>query len=164
MSVDTIIDAIIEREGGDKVTNDPTDGGGRTAYGISETSNPEAWKDGKVSEEEARAIYTLKYVAAPGFNQVKDESLKAQLVDFGVNSGPYIAIRNLQDALGLKADGVIGPETLTALESLQGDALRLLNNALVAARVKMFGRIVAKNPSQLKFLSGWLNRALEFLL
>lgn len=50
-----IVSDIIKREGG--FVNNPADAGGRTDKGISEKSNPAAWADGKVTEEEARAIY-----------------------------------------------------------------------------------------------------------
>ena len=54
-NIDRIIDNVIAAEGGSTATNDPADGGGRTQYGISERANPEAWADGKVTAEEARA-------------------------------------------------------------------------------------------------------------
>jgi len=156
-----LIDNIIKREGGDKVTNKPNDRGGRTQYGISEKANPEAWADGIVTNEEARAIFEQKYIKTPGFDKIKDPALFAQLVDFGVNSGPSLAIQKLQAILHVKIDGVLGPKTLVAIE-LENPIY--LNNKLAVARVQMIGRIVQKNPSQLEYLSGWLNRALEFLV
>jgi lysozyme family protein len=157
--ITNIIDDLLRREGG--LTNDPNDAGGRTNYGISEKSNPSAWADNKVTEAEAREIYLTKYVKGPKFDQIPDTLLRAQLVDFGVNSGPSIAIQKLQHIVGVEADGIIGPKTLTALASCD---VRAVNNKLAAERIKMIGRICAKNPNQLKFLGGWLNRALEFLV
>ena len=166
MSNKEIIDDILRREGGSKKTNDPKDGGGRTQYGIAERSNPKAWADGKVTEEEARAIYEQKYIIAPGFNKIPHPKLQAQLVDFGVNSGPRVAIEKLQAIVGADVDGEIGPQTLAAVETFYKDVddPARLNNLLVVERVKMIGRIVVRNPSQVKFLSGWLNRAFEFLI
>ena len=152
-----IIGDVIRREGG--LNNDPADGGGRTDKGISEKAHPEAWKDGKVTEEEARAIYEMKYVTVPGFHKVTDERLRAQLVDFGVNSGPTVAIMHLQRILGVADDGVLGPVTLGVLNERMPFEVNLL---LMGSRIKMIGRIVQKNPSQLKLLSGWLSRSLEF--
>lgn len=155
---DTIISDIIKREG--PPTSDPQDHGGRTAFGISEKSNPQAWADGNVSEAEAREIYMNKYVKGPGFDRIEDPQLRAQLVDFGVNSGPQLAIMKLQEILGVQQDGILGPETFKALKSLHPDDV---NSSLVASRVRMIGRIVSKDPSQLKFLLGWLDRAVQFL-
>lgn len=155
-----IIDDVIAREGGSKVTNNPADGGGRTQYGISERSNPEAWADGKVTAEEARAIYVKKYVEGPGFDKISDTQLRNQLIDFGVNSGPAVAISKLQAIVGVEVDGILGPETLAAISLLHPDDVC---NSLVVARVKMICRIVQKNPNQLQFLLGWCDRALQFL-
>lgn len=153
------IDIILKNEGG--FSNDPDDAGGRTAYGISEKYHPEAWADGVVYESEARAIYEQKYVKYPGFDKITNPALQVQLIDFGVNSGPAVAIKKLQEVAGVDVDGVLGPETLAAVGNL---AARDVNNQLLVSRVKMIGKIVVKNPTQLKFLNGWLNRALEFIV
>ena len=158
-NIDGIIDDILKREGG--YVDNPADKGGRTNFGIAEASHPEAWADGKVTEAEARAIYINKYVKGPKFDLIPDQNLVAQLVDFGVNSGPGVAIQKLQTILGVTVDGVLGPETFKALEAAD---LKVINNKLTAERVKMIGRIVVRNKSQIVFLNGWLNRALEFLV
>lgn len=155
-----IIDDIITREGGPTFTNDPTDSGGRTQHGISERAHPKAWLDNQVTLDEARAIYRQRYLDSPGFAQIKDPRLRAQLVDFGVNSGPAVAIQKLQGLLKQDVDGILGPKTLSAANAAEPI---LLNNKLALERVKMIGRIVNKNPAQAKFLNGWLSRALEFL-
>jgi lysozyme family protein len=155
-----IIDGILVNEGGATVTNNPNDAGGRTQYGISEKDNPAAWADGVVTEEEAREIYLKKYLVSPGFDKIESIQLRTQLVDYGVNSGPAVAIMKLQGILGVAVDGVLGPDTLAALEKLDSGRV---NNLLAAARIKMIGKIVTKNPTQLQFLNGWLNRATEFI-
>lgn len=158
--IDKIIDMVIKAEGGDTVTNDPADSGGRTQYGISEKAHPEAWADGKVTLEEAQTIYFNKYVKGPGFDKVKNAKLQHQLVDFGVNSGPGVAAKNLQQLLKVEIDGVLGPKTFEVLDKADQ---KLLNNELVKLRCTLLAKICVKNPSQLKFLVGWLNRALEFI-
>lgn len=171
MGIKKIIDDIIDAETPDDnpatcederaiVTNDPDDAGGRTQFGISEKTNPQAWADGRVTEAEARSIYERKYVQAPGFDKIKDSKLQAQLVDFGVTSGPAIAVQKLQEILHTKVDGILGPKTLAAIEA---EDARYLANKLAASRIQMIGRIVQKNPSQLKWLSGWINRAISFI-
>lgn len=157
-NTDQIINDIIKREG--PPTNDPTDKGGRTAYGISEKANPDAWKNGPPTAEQAKQIYLTKYVNGPGFDKIQDSKLQAQLVDMGVNSGPSIAIQKLQVIVGVPQDGKLGPATLQALASMSPT---VVNTHLVIERVKLIGRIVSKNPSQVKFLNGWLDRALQFL-
>lgn len=159
-TLDEVITQIERREGA--VTNDPLDKGGRTQFGISETTNPEAWRDGQVTEGEARAIYMQKYVIHPGFAKLPP-LLQPLCIDWGVLSGPQLVIMRLQNLLDVEADGILGPNTLAALPALP-EGLIWLNNQLVAARIRQVGKIVSKDPSQVKYVNGWLNRALEFLL
>ena len=162
-SVDEVVSEVIQREdrtGSGVITNDPLDTGGRTQWGISEKANPEVWADGVLTEQERRDTYLKKYVKGPKFDLIPDANLMAQLIDFGVNSGPGVATMKLQGILGVKVDGDLGPKTLEALTKHDS---REINNLLMAERIKMIGRIVQKNPSQIKWLSGWLSRALEFL-
>jgi lysozyme family protein len=159
---DTIADIItnIEKtEGGSKVTNDPSDPGGRTQYGISEKSNPEAWADGIVTEQEARDIYMRKYFRGPHFDQINDYGLQSQLTDFGVLSGPGIAIKKLQEVLNVPIDGILGPNTLMILNASNP---KVIGNRLALARIKMLCKIVQNNPTQLIYLSGWVSRSMEF--
>lgn len=167
--LDTVIDAVIEREGGSKATNDPLDPGGRTQYGISERANPEAWKDGQVSAQEAREIFLSKYVVWPKFHTIPSSHkyTQEQLIDFGVHSGPTQAVMKLQDCLNeaganpkLKVDGDFGAKTLEVLTGLDD---RSINNLLMAARIRLLGRVVQKNANQLNKLSGFLGRALGFM-
>lgn len=156
-----VIDQVIAREGGAATTNDPADHGKRTQYGISEKANPQAWADNKVSEAEAREIYEKKYVIGPGFSKIADKQLRAQLIDFGVNSGSFLAIQRLQEILCVSVDGILGPKTLEALSKANP---RAVNNALVVARLKMIGRLLVRNPNQHKFALGWISRCCEFLV
>lgn len=153
-----VIDGVIGREGAP--TNDPVDKGGQTVYGISEAANPDAFKNGPPTAEQARSIYEAKYVKGPGFDKIEDKQLRTQLIDFGVNSGPAVAISKLQEILHIAVDGVLGPQTLSSVNALHPDDL---NTCLVAKRVKMICKIVQSNPSQIRFLGGWISRALEFL-
>jgi len=158
-AINTDITKIIQTEGG--FSNDPTDPGGRTFEGIDERSNPDAWKNGQPTPEQVRAIYLSKYVQGPGFDKIPNVKLQFQLIDFGVNSGPSVAISKLQSILQVPVDGVLGPQTLDALTKADPTPV---NNQLVIARIKMIAGIVARNPSQVKFLVGWVNRASEFLV
>lgn len=155
-----IIDALLIREGRDKETNHPEDKGGRTKWGISERANPKAWADGDVTEAEAREIFETKYVNGPGFDKISDPSLRESLIDFGVMSGPGLAISKLQSILKVDQDGILGPKTLAAIAVWEP---RRLTNKLALERVKMASRIVKRDPTQLKFIEGWINRFSEFV-
>lgn len=165
-----IIDEIIELEGGDTVTNDPADSGGRTQYGISEHSHPEAWADGKVTYDEARNIYEKTYILAEKFNIIPNAALLHQVVDFGVPSGPDTSARVLQQLVGVEIDGEIGPKTIAAINNYPSGMLFgvpvpgsvLLNLAFRDARVMFYATLAKRRPKDLKFLLGWIKRTFEF--
>lgn len=167
MTTDEIIDAIIEREGG--YVNDRHDYGRATKFGIT-AATLGAWRGygrSASAEEvrqmpmnEAREIYRQKYVNDPGFAQIADGKLRAQLVDDAVLSGPRAAITSLQLELGVKPDGLLGPATAAAANAADTAALR---RKLAVARSLRLARIVQKDHSQSRFIVGWLHRALGFL-
>lgn len=108
----------LKYEGG--YVNHPNDPGGPTNFGITQNvlagwrGRPVSSTDVKnMSKSEAADIYRANYWRA-----VRGDDLPAgvDLVvwDYGVNSGPSRAIKALQTALGIKADGFIGAATLDA--------------------------------------------------
>ena len=167
-----IVDCIIHNEDATDsgvVTNDPSDSGGRTQWGISEKSNPEAWADGKVTREEAQEIYFQKYIYP--FRGIADQALLHQLVDWAVPSGPVTVIRILQQIVGVNPDGVVGPKTLEAIEKfpsmnlfgVQLAGAATLKFKLRDARITFHAATAKHRPKDLKFLLGWLRRAMEFV-
>jgi lysozyme family protein len=158
------IDDIIKREGGDKETNDPLDPGGRTKYGISERANPDLWVNGPPTYAQARQRYIERYVLP--FNGIRDHSLLEQLVDWGVTSGPLTVARVLQQVVGAKVDGKIGPKTIEKVENFPGGQLwgytvpgpLLLNLAINEARAIHYASVTKARPTNLKFILGWLKR------
>lgn len=164
------IDQIIQEEGGAVETNDPSDSGGRTKYGISEKANPGVWADGDVTYDEARTVYQKRYIEIDGINQIADINLMHQVADFGVTSGPDTSVKTLQQLLGVSCDGKIGPTTLAAISNYPSGTLfgapvsgnLLLNLAFRDARVLAYAVDVKRAPKNLKFLLGWLRRVFEF--
>lgn len=153
-----IIERILLVEGG--YVNDPSDAGGETKYGISKRAHPEL--DIKnLTRAEAEQILINDYIVEPGFNDLTPSSLRDQLIDFGYHSGPARAIRALQALVGVSIDGILGPGTLAAVSAR--DAIRL-NNQLAAHRVEFLVDLVLDKPSQLKYLRGWVRRALSFIV
>lgn len=160
-----IIRKIMQWEGG--FVNNPADLGGATNYGITKGTlehfrgRPVTFDDLKnIPLSEVVQIYEQLYITSVDLDFLPDP-LKSQMVDFAVCSGPAVAIRTLQDCLGVRPDGVMGPVTKSALALRDPDTI---NNALVAARVLFIARVVTKNPSQVAFLLGWLRRVVSFLV
>lgn len=109
----------------------------------------------KLEKDEARAIYEQQYVTP--FAGIQDEKLRNNVIDMGVNAGPARAAKILQETLGVKADGKIGPKTLKALKDSG-----LTTDDYADARLGYYNRIAAENPKLQSFIGGWTNRANSF--
>ena len=157
---DDVINAIIKAEGG--YTNDPTDRGGATNFGITQATL-EAYSGVKqtpasvkaLTLQEAKKIYTANY-AAP-YVALNNPIIFKFLVNTAVQHGQGGAAKIIQTALGIAVDGAMGPNTKAKLQAAEGEAAKLLAN-LVAARLRYYTNIVKKNPSQIKYICGWANR------
>jgi lysozyme family protein len=159
IAIDQILDGILDREGEGKPPYlVPGDAGGRTAWGISERSHPEAWQSGPPSRAQARDIYTKQYVYP--FYQIPYEALKMALIDDAVLSGISAAIKRLQIVLGVVPDGIIGIQTIAAIQRWSPTPLV---KAYVVERAIRLTRLVQRRPSDLPFLTGWITRILSFL-
>jgi lysozyme family protein len=92
---------------------------------------------------------------SPHLDQMPQE-IANWLFDCGVNCGMRQANKFVQRALGVPDDGILGPQTIQAVN--QSDS-----SALVAKcrehRIAFYKELVAKNPSQAQFLDGWIARA-----
>lgn len=169
---------IIDREGG--FTDNPADRGGATNFGITLVTLA-AWRHSKgravtttedvrnLTISEAMEIYRWEYVEKPGFLTIEDPELFDLVVDSGVNHGPDRAAKFLQEALGVKADGDIGPKTRGALAR---SWIPQVYRDVIAARLRFYGRFISKDrtdadrdgiPDATEFASGWLNRLSEFV-
>lgn len=118
---------IIGHEGG--YTPGKGDPGGETRYGVSKRSYPtEDIKN--LTLDRAKEIYKRDF-----WDKIKGDDLPPSLalvcMDAAINSGPGQAAKWLQQALGVKADGVIGPVTIRAVEAKNGAGLDLLVSLLV---------------------------------
>jgi lysozyme family protein len=174
MTDDDIITDVLRREGS-AYTDDPADHGGPTKYGIT-LRDLRAWRSSvavsafdveTLTEDEARAIYRKRYIADPGFGQIADDWMRAFIVDTGILQGPRVATKLLQRALGVDADGVLGPVTLGALASsdTQTTRKRVLRERIQHLAACALADVAPDviSTTNLKFLRGWLNRATSFL-
>ncbi len=140
-----IIDGILKREGG--FVNDSADRGNATNYGITQATLS-LWigRDATVEDvrtmplETARAIYQHEYVRP--FDGV-DPVLKPQVVDIAVNSG-------------------VG-RARVMLAVAEGQQARPASVELAIQRLRYYVRIVRSDPSQVRFLGGWIERAVSFI-
>ena len=153
---------VLRHEGG--YVDHPGDPGGATNMGITRktlarwrkvtpwTGLPKA-AVAALTRDEAALIYRASY-----WNTVRAGAMPAgvdlALFDFAVNSGPDRAVRMLQAALGVAADGEVGPVTLAAAGA--ADHRRLVN-ALCDRRLSFLQRLT----SFAVFGRGWTRRVAE---
>ncbi len=167
--IDKIILNEVDAKHPDAIISGPTDSGGLTRYGISIKAHPEAWKNGPPTLEIAKEIYWNQYVKP--FRAITDELLLHQLVDWGVTAGQDIPIRHLQQILNIKVDGIIGPQTINAIEKFPAKitfgvmlpGITRLNILVRDARVMFYATLAKRRPKDLKYLLGWIARAQEFI-
>ncbi|HBR4542533.1 TPA: peptidoglycan-binding protein, partial [Klebsiella pneumoniae] len=75
--------------------------------------------------------------------------------DSAVQHGVKKSIQLLQDAVGVSADGIIGPKTRAAVASADAEWLLL---RCFLRRSRYYAEIIKANSSQGKYLNGWFNR------
>jgi lysozyme family protein len=149
--------AVLENEGG--YVNDPDDKGGETKYGISKNTFPKLNIKG-LTIQKAKDIYYNQYWLANRCNRIEDYDLAFKLFDLSVNLGAPRAAKLLQKALAcmskyVEIDGLIGPETLGAIKRSNPKQLLVFLQAMAANHYLSF---VEAEPSQKKFLKGWMDR------
>lgn len=150
--------AVLKSEGGND--DDPSDHGGRTSRGITQREY-DAWRAEKgkpkldvwkAPQNDIVSIYKEEYWNPEcDLLPVGPDYL---LFDMKVNAGPHRALVLLQQALGVNADGRIGPITRLAISKADP---RTLINAYSA-----FKRDFYLGLHQPKYTKGWLNRT-EFV-
>lgn len=152
------IKEILNNEGG--YVNDPSDMGGETKFGISKRTYPNL--DIKnLTKREAIQIYYEDFWKKGAFERINHPNIAIKLFDLTVNMGEKQANIILQRALRsinrkVDEDGVVGPKTLQAINSVEC-AFGLL--AALKSEAAGFYRLIAQNNKNSKFLNGWLSRA-----
>lgn len=154
---------VIENEGG--YVFDKNDLGGETKFGITKKNYP-SLNIRDLTLEDAKKIYYRDFWQKGRFEEIDDEKVATQLFDLSVNLGIRSAVIVLQRALrsvgkNVQEDGLMGSETLLATSNSDP---RCLLAAIKSEAAGYYRQIAAKNPSQQKFLKGWLNRVYRAIL
>jgi lysozyme family protein len=88
--------------------------------------------------------------------RIQDDQIAALVLSWAVNRNIPIAVKALQEVLGVEQDGVLGGVTITELS--QKDPVAVARQYR-AAWQNFYHRVVDANPSDQKFLAGWLVRS-----
>ncbi len=178
---DELFDGVIRYEG--YYANVIGDKGGETYMGVARKLHPdwEGWKyidaykemHGKIKwnfkidipelTQLVKEFYKQTFYKKYNIDQINNGSLQEIIFDWCVNSG-YWGSCGTQKVLNrffdyeLKLDGIIGKQTIFAINSCPPESLF---NAIKSARIHYYHIIAQKGQNQ-KFLKGWLRRINAF--
>jgi len=170
--INSMLTKILNHEGG--FVNDPDDKGGATKYGVTQKAlSKHLGKEATVEDvkkldiEVAKTIFKEEYYFKAKINFLPPE-IQQQVFDCSVNHGAKRAIKfvqhvcNIAEFEPLTVDGANGSNTIKVSHVAQKEMGDWFTNAIADERINFYHSIVAKNPSQRKFLKGWLKRADSF--
>lgn len=169
---------LLPTEGG--YVNDPDDKGGETYRGVARNFWPD-WEGwgliDNTDKNQSNANITRILDSDPTLQQMlgvfykvnfwditagdeMHEAVSHCVFDFHINSGKSRAVKHLQRGIivcgtTLTPDGVLGPATIEAANQIDPASLC---SAMLADRAAFYQVLAQKNPSQVRFLRGWLNR------
>lgn len=174
---------IVQREGG--YVNDPDDPGGATNFGVTIATarrlGLDKTGDGRVTEQDVRAltredaeqVYLDHYYLSPNIDHLP-EALQASVFDMYVNAGNRAVklLQNLVSRMGFPAteDGVIGAQTVAAVDAAFRAAPDHIVDAYGIARRNFYYRLADRRPASRKYArrrngrkGGWIKRAETFI-
>jgi lysozyme family protein len=149
------LELVLKHEGG--YVDHPKDPGGRTNLGVTQRVWEE-WVGHEVDEKAMRALtpalvapmYEMKYWRT-SYCEKLPRGLDLLVFSMAVNAGSGRSVKLLQDAIGVVADGIIGPRTMAKI-----------NEANVETLIDKFSEARRAYYRGLKlfpvFGKGWLNR------
>lgn len=155
---------MIVREGGYKLTNDPTDRGGMTYAGVARNRHPNwaGWpiidQGGTPPASMVRDFYRGAFWTPLRLDALIDQRIASTLFDFAVNAGTGTSAKLAQIVVGATPDGQIGAKTIEAINAYPVD---LFLAHFTLAKITRYRDIVRRDKIQIKFLMGWINRSLE---
>lgn len=147
---------ILAWEGG--YGNHPADKGGPTNKGVTlDTFRSFYGKDRTITDLKAITDEQWLHIFKKGFwdkcraDDIKSQSVANLIVDWAYHSGVSTAVKKVQQIVGVKADGQLGPVTLAAIN---GKNPRDLFNQIWQSRKTFLEKLGNFNV----FSFGWMNR------
>lgn len=152
---DAALAFVLRWEGG--LVDDPADPGGLTNHGISQRAYPDL-NIRALTPQEIAQIYLRDYWVATRCPEMP-APLALMVFDSAVNQGARRAAEFLQQAAGVRVDGVLGPRTMEAAQRVwTADPAKTLRE-LAARRMAHY----ATRPHWHRFGLGWTRRLFDAL-
>lgn len=147
---------VLASEGG--YVDDPSDAGGETNYGISKRQYPNL--DIKMlTIDDAIQIYYQDYWLHYRCHELPD-AYACFLFDSLVNHRPKTAIKFLQMAFKVSADGILGAISISVINRFKDnhEHTKSMIALCLAYRADFYHDLAVEKPSQERFMMGWLRR------
>ena len=162
----SIIDKNLKHEGG--YVNNKNDRGGETNYGITKIFMEEykqALPQGKtipikeLTINDAKSLYKALWDRYK-LGHITDKNLAYVIFDYMINFHAHTVAKRIQGILNsrgasLKIDGFIGEKSL---EAINNSNRKWLMDEILKNRQLHHKKDVDKNPKQITFYAGWMNR------
>ncbi len=164
---------MIAHEGG--YGNDPDDPGGETYKGVARKifSKWDGWtkvdilkrqtgfpanldKDPEL-QQNVSDFYRVTFWDKINGDQITNQDIANSIFDFGVNAGSGTSASLAQMVVGAKSDGVIGPNSISAINNFDPEHFLA---SFTVAKIARYVNIVKKRPTSRKYFYGWVIRAL----
>lgn len=164
---------VLAHEGG--YGNDPDDPGGETYKGVARKIHSKwiGWhiidllkrQSGFPSnldrhaelQQELETFYETQFWNRISGSLISDQAVANSIFDFAVNAGISTSATLAQMVSETKVDGVIGPNSVEAINKVDPDHFLA---SFTVAKIARYISIVKKRPASRKYFYGWVVRAL----
>jgi lysozyme family protein len=169
-------DETMKFEGG--YGNDPQDPGGETYKGVARKMNP-TWGGWTVIDlmkaksafprnldsntdlqNQIQEFYMVNYWSKVNGDAILDQEIAESIFDFAVNAGTSTSAKLAQIVVGVAPDGVMGPDTLSKLNSYTSREFLAI---FAVHKIARYVHICENRVESKKYFYGWVKRTLEGL-
>jgi len=101
-------------------------------------------------------FYKREFWDVGKLDNVVSQHTASEIFIFGVVANMPPSIRKAQELVGVEVDGIMGAQTLKALNEFDE---KVFDYEFDEEEIEYFKATVARNPQKARFLDGWINRA-----
>lgn len=113
------------------------------------------YKDTKL-QSLVKKFYKEQFWDKMKLDEVTSSKIATEMFLFGVNVGIKQAVKTAQRVVKVKADGIVGRKTLTALNNYDED---IFSEKFDELEINFYENLVITKPHLKRYLNGWINRA-----
>ena len=169
----TALGKVLDNEGG--YVSDPSDPGGETYKGIArkifnkwdgwllvdiakrKSGFPANLEQDTDLQQKIKDFYEVNFWDKVNGDNITNQSVAMSIFDFAVNGGVSTSASLAQMVIGEETDGVLGQNSVAALNAFDPDHFLA---SFTVAKIARYIHIVKKRPESRKYFYGWICRAL----